>query len=1354
MKKRRRIESRLFALSICLSMCGALFAAGLLPSFRTVSSSARAHASESAAVEPALTAGLAPQSSGHSLSLIRAANQRVSVLSSASLNITGALTVEAWIKTASGNTGQSIVSRYNDNAQSGNDGGYQLRLVNAGGSNKLRMVVYTNNVSQTSITGSTAIGVNTWYHVAGVYSGGQLWLFVNGQPDGTPKSAPTPPAAGTANLRIGRSSDGNDHFDGKIDEVRVSAQALYPANIQFNPQAHLTATSGVTRGLWKFDGQTANDSSGNNNHGELQNGASFSTDVPISNQHPTANAGGPYTGTRGVPVQFNGSGSFDPDGQIVSYNWNFGDTATGTGVMPTHAYANAGNYTASLVVTDNLGLQSIASTAQVTINDGPPPPNQPPLVTITSPANGAAFNAPANIAITATASDSDGSVTRVDFFGDGAFIGMSTGPPYTVSWNGVSAGTHTIRATATDNQGATSSHQISVTVNSGGGGTSASFIRTDAATQGNWRNTYGADGFNIAGDSPVSYPAYAQVSVNGHALHTWAASTYEFRALQKIASTNDRIAATMYAVTSFTINVNLTDGQPHHLALYCLDWDDTGLRQQRIDVRNAVNDALLDTQTVTDFRNGKYLVWRVTGNIKIVLTNLSGWNAVVSGIFFDPTTAPTPPSGTNLALGRPATQSSNANIANPNPGTADRATDGIVYGDYFAGDSVTHTNPELQPWWQVDLGSSQSINSVRLWNRTDCCGERLNNFYLFVSDNPFTSNTISGIQAQPGVDTYRPAGPVGILTAINVNRMGRYIRVQLSNATGVALSLAEVQVLGTQPAAPVPAGTNLALNRPATQSSTAFNGPPNLAVDGNTSGVFTDGSITCTDWNFQAWWQVDLGNVQTINTIRLWNRTDCCADRTSYFYVSVSDSPLPSDLKTTLGQPGVSNYFLTYVQGNPTSYRINRTGRYMRVQLRGTNFLSIAELQVWGTASSSNQPPTANAGGPYNGVVGTAVVFNGNGSFDPDGQIVSYNWSFGDNTTGTGVSPAHVYTAPGTYTVTLTVTDNGGLQSSASNTTANIDSAPPPPSGNQLTKEYVYAGGRLIAVEEPVSGNAPSGGLPSMVGMYRSGAYYLDTGNNRWDKPSADREHFFGAGDLPVVGNWVGSADFEIGAFRVVDTTAYFFLDLNGNGVWDEGVDGQSQFGIPGDIPVAGDWDGNGAYEIGIYRKVDGEGWWYLDLNGSRAWDQGDRAYQFGLGTDLPVVGDWNGSGKFKLGVFRDGNWYLDYNGNGSWDGAQGGDRVDWFGQQGDIPVAGEWDGGGPSKIGVFRNAGGAGYWYLDTNGSNAWEEGKDRSIQFGYGADKPIPGKWQRPEATQISRRTSRRTRSFPGVVLKGGRQ
>ena len=94
-------------------------------------------------------------------------------------------------------------------------------------------------------------------------------------------------------------------------------------------------------------------------------------------------------------------------------------------------------------------------------------------------------------------------------------------------------------------------------------------------------------------------------------------------------------------VTRNRRDINLTDGQPHRLALYNLDFDFLG-RSQRIDVRDAVSGALLNSQTLTDFTDGRYLVWQLTGHVVVQITRLGGLNAVVSGLFFDPGGPATP----------------------------------------------------------------------------------------------------------------------------------------------------------------------------------------------------------------------------------------------------------------------------------------------------------------------------------------------------------------------------------------------------------------------------------------------------------------------------------------------------------------------------------------------------------------------------------------------------------------------------------------------------------------------------------------------------------------------------------------
>jgi hypothetical protein len=160
----------------------------------------------------------------------------------------------------------------------------------------------------------------------------------------------------------------------------------------------------------------------------------------------------------------------------------------------------------------------------------------------------------------------------------------------------------------------------------------ATFTTLDTTTQGNWQGVYGRTGYLLAGDAR-QLPGTTQVRLSGQSGYVWAASSADPRALQKESKLGDRIAACWYASTSFTFNIDLTDGHPHQLALYLLDWDRLS-RVENVAVLDAATGAVLDTHSISAFAHGEYLVWRIRGHIVVRVTNERGsLNAVVSGLF-------------------------------------------------------------------------------------------------------------------------------------------------------------------------------------------------------------------------------------------------------------------------------------------------------------------------------------------------------------------------------------------------------------------------------------------------------------------------------------------------------------------------------------------------------------------------------------------------------------------------------------------------------------------------------------------------------------------------------------------------
>ena len=169
------------------------------------------------------------------------------------------------------------------------------------------------------------------------------------------------------------------------------------------------------------------------------------------NRPPLANAGGPYTGVRDTPVTFNGAGSSDPDGDALTYAWDFGDGTQGTGVAPTHAYGTTGTFTATLVVSDGQA-SSAPATATVTIA------NRPPVAGAGGPYSGVR-----GVPVTfdgSGSSDPDGdALTYAWDFGDGS-TGTGVAPSHAYG----TTGTFTATLVVSDGQAASAPATATVTI--------------------------------------------------------------------------------------------------------------------------------------------------------------------------------------------------------------------------------------------------------------------------------------------------------------------------------------------------------------------------------------------------------------------------------------------------------------------------------------------------------------------------------------------------------------------------------------------------------------------------------------------------------------------------------------------------------------------------------------------------------------------------------------------------------------------------------------------------------------------------------------------------------------------------
>lgn len=175
---------------------------------------------------------------------------------------------------------------------------------------------------------------------------------------------------------------------------------------------------------------------------------------------------------------------------------------------------------------------------------------------------------------------------------------------------------------------------------------------------------------------------------------------------------------------------------------------------------------------------------------------------------------------------------------------------------------------------------------------------------------------------------------------------------------------------------------NLALYRPARQSSTGYGGVASRAVDGNTNGNFFSNSVTHTNLDQHAFWEVDLQQIGYVDRVQIANRTDCCLNRLSAFWVLVSDTPFSDDLDTALATPTV-RAFLTWTTSPQASYSIAvlRSARYVRVQLMGQDYLSLAEVTVNGLFNIANGHAATQSSTGWGGSANRAVDGDINGDW-------------------------------------------------------------------------------------------------------------------------------------------------------------------------------------------------------------------------------------------------------------------------------------------------------------------------------------------------------------------------------------
>jgi hypothetical protein len=237
------------------------------------------------------------------------------------------------------------------------------------------------------------------------------------------------------------------------------------------------------------------------------------------------------------------------------------------------------------------------------------------------------------------------------------------------------------------------------------------------------------------------------------------------------------------------------------------------------------------------------------------------------------------------------------------------------------------------------------------------------------------------------------------------------------------------------------------------------------------------------------------------------------------------------------------------------------------------------------------------------------------------------------------------------------------------------------------------------------------------MGVFRGGQFYLDqTG----DGGMQESHVAFGASNsVPLAGDWNGDGKDEL--WTVSYNTSRGGLDWSIDLDYAGGAAEQIvQFGLNGDTPVAGDFNGDGRDDVAIVRYNASRGGldWYIDLNhdGYLA----EQVVEFGLNGDVPVAGDLNGDGRDEVAVVRYNasrgglDWYIDLNHDGYL-----AEKVVQYGLSGDVPVVGDWNNDGRDDVGIVRNGTD---WYLDLTNDGGYAE---KIVRFGLAGDKYVAGNW-----------------------------
>jgi len=774
----------------------------------------------------------------------------------------------------------------------------------------------------------------------------------------------------------------------------------------------------------------------------------------IDTTKPTANAGPDRTVDEDTSVTFNGSGSSDNVG-IVSYQWNFGDGATGSGITVSHTYPNPGIYTVTLTVTDGAGLPD-SDTLIMMIRDVTPPVADAGSDQTVNEDTPVIFNGGGS-------SDNAGIVSYQWNFGDGG-----TGSGITVNHVYVQPGTYT----------------VTLTVN-------------DAAGNGPVSDTMTVTVLDVTppvGDAGPDQTVDEDTSVtfNGGSSDNVGVVSYQWNFGDGSTASGITTSHTYSTPGTYTVTLTVTDGA----GLSDSDTLIMTVRDTTPPVVEAGPDQTVNEDTSVTFNGGGS-----NDNAGIVSYQWNfgdggtGNGITVSHTYSTPGTYTVTLTVDDAAGNGPVSDTLTVTVLDVTPPVGDAGPDQTVDEDtsvtFDGGGSSDNVGIVSYQWNFGDGGTGSGIINSHIYSTpgtytvtltvTDGAGLSDSDILtLIVRDttppvvdagpdrtvNEDISATFdgSGSSDNVGIVSYTwNFGDGGTASGITVSHT-------YSNPGTYTLTLSVDDAAGNGPVSDTLKVTVLDTTPPVADAGPDQTVDEDMLVTFDGGGSSDDKGIVSYQWNFG-----DGGTASGITishtystpgtyTVTLTVTDEVGLSDSDTLIVTVRDVTAPvaeagsdriinKDISITFNgsgssdNAGIVSYQWNFGDGGTgsgitVSHTYSTPGTYT-VTLTVDDAAGNGPVSDTLTVVVDTTPPVADAGPDQTVNEDISVTFNGGGSSDNVG-IVSYQWNFGDGATGNGITDSHTYSTPGTYTVTLTVDDAVGNGPVSDTLTVTVIDVTPP----------------------------------------------------------------------------------------------------------------------------------------------------------------------------------------------------------------------------------------------------------------------------------------------------------------------